>query len=433
MELFWNLESFEANGAELALENVASLEAMGPTTVKGVLDDQLGYLKFDKTLADAIHQYQVDFVNKNEEHVTFFGGHLTGVQVVRFTTTDSNNWFSGILETDEDILKPLLQNLPGIDKTHVVSSDTYNLTCLWLIHRFNKSSLPKDLKERAKRDVCLILNYKFLTSLLAHYFKYPADPAIAEATYNALSYKFLLKQKGSWLAVLETRATDILSPTGIHAAAIRDMNRDDKVVYFLNNTQGAIRDMLKNIYRVFIETHSSGTRISNSSSTVVFEGQERVKDITDGEARYRSYINSIITDKASFIRPEILEVVEDLMRSADPRLTKTTLEYMSDNAISKKTQTIERVLNTSVIHAVEYLQNSKNDIATKMSLTEIICKLRGAYTASKTSEPLVLQLREDVERLVRDATKYKNQTMVAAVRTAVLLYIILRAFVMDKL
>ena len=68
-----------------------------------------------------------------------------------------------------------------------------------------------------------------------------------------------------------------------------------------------------------------------------------------------------------------------------------------------------------------------------MSLTEIICKLRGAYTASKTSEPLVLQLREDVERLVRDATKYKNQTMVAAVRTAVLLYIILRAFVMDKL
>ena len=185
MELFWNLESFEANGAELALENVASLEAMGPTTVKGVLDDQLGYLKFDKTLADAIHQYQVDFVNKNEEHVTFFGGHLTGVQVVRFTTTDSNNWFSGILETDEDILKPLLQNLPGIDKTHVVSSDTYNLTCLWLIHRFNKSSLPKDLKERAKRDVCLILNYKFLTSLLAHYFKYPADPAIAEATYNA--------------------------------------------------------------------------------------------------------------------------------------------------------------------------------------------------------------------------------------------------------
>ena len=194
-----------------------------------------------------------------------------------------------------------------------------------MIHRFNKSALPKDLKERAMRDVCLILNYKFLTSLLAHYFKYPADPAIAEATYNALSYKFLLKQKGSWKAVLETRVTDILAPSGIHAQAIRDMNRDDKVVYFLNNTQGAIRDMLKNIYRVFIETHSSGTRIGSSSSTVVFEGQERVKDITDGEARYRSYINSIVTDKATFIRQEILEVVEDLMRSADPRLTKMTL------------------------------------------------------------------------------------------------------------
>mgnify|MGYP000662071918 CR=1 FL=1 len=67
---------------ELALEN-SNVKTFG--TIKGVFERVCEHVKFDVALAQRVIEFQIAFVNKNEEHMAFFGGNLTGVHVVRFT------------------------------------------------------------------------------------------------------------------------------------------------------------------------------------------------------------------------------------------------------------------------------------------------------------------------------------------------------------
>ena len=81
---------------------------MSLMNVKTIFDTECSHLKFDKKLGALIARYVLDFINKNSDHMTFFGGNLTGVQIVRFTDEDRNRWFTDILGTDELLLEELL-------------------------------------------------------------------------------------------------------------------------------------------------------------------------------------------------------------------------------------------------------------------------------------------------------------------------------------
>lgn len=235
--------------------------------VRSILDVECAHLKFDSKLAAKFAQFCTDFCNKNEEHMTFFGGNLTGVQVVRFTTQDKNKWFTDILEVDDILLEEKILALPAINKDYHVSSDLFNITAMWLIHKFmNSPLLNDDKKEQAMVDVALAMHYRFLTSLLYRYYKYPADPQVAAAAYAQLSFKYLLKQAGSWNAALIARCKDFLGKHSIHYNTLKKFDNDLDIVYMLNDTQGRIRDMLKNIYGEFMKVHKEGIRISSTSS-----------------------------------------------------------------------------------------------------------------------------------------------------------------------
>jgi hypothetical protein len=242
---------------------------MVDVSIKGVFESECAHLALDAQLAKRIHLYTVGFAHKNQDHIEFFGGNLTGVQVVRFTDSDKDRWFTEILQADESTLEARLVALPTVNSDWVVSSDTLNLSCAWLLHALLHSKKLSDAqRHQAMLDVVLVMQYKFLTSRLYRHFKYPADRATAEATYAALTFKYAIKQYGSWAAVLNARAEEVISPTGLHRKAIELMDPDSTVIYLLNDTQGRIRDMLKNIYDVFLQVHRQGIKISSTSSLV---------------------------------------------------------------------------------------------------------------------------------------------------------------------
>ena len=72
--------------------------------IKSVFDG-VSPFKITPAFIKQIHLYGQAFVNKTEDHVAFFGGNLTGVHVVRFTTSDKNEWVSDFLEYDEYEIK----------------------------------------------------------------------------------------------------------------------------------------------------------------------------------------------------------------------------------------------------------------------------------------------------------------------------------------
>ena len=69
--------------------------------LKKMFETFADYVDIDQRLADRINNFQISFVNKNEDHLAFFGGNLTGVQVVRFTVDDLNRFYSDVIGIDD--------------------------------------------------------------------------------------------------------------------------------------------------------------------------------------------------------------------------------------------------------------------------------------------------------------------------------------------
>jgi hypothetical protein len=81
---------------ELSYEALANetIDATRSQLVLDAFEKCCGHLPIDATLAKAIIQYETRFVTKNADHIAFFGGHLLGVNPVKFLPSDQNTWNS---------------------------------------------------------------------------------------------------------------------------------------------------------------------------------------------------------------------------------------------------------------------------------------------------------------------------------------------------
>lgn len=414
-------------------EMVLSMEALKANAlVRKVFEETCTAVVFDAKLAKQVMVYRSNFVNKNEDHVTFFGGNLLGVQTVRFSDTDSRLWFDDILQVDDQELEEKLHELPDINPEFNVSSDTFNLSCIWLAYGFlNSKSLKDDVKVEAAIASLLVLQYKFLTSRLYRLFRYPAKKDIAEATYASLSNKYDIKQYGSWGAMFRGRTEDILSKESIHFKTLRYMDNDYAIVQMLNDVQGRIRNMLKNIYNEYLITHSAGTRISSTSSLVEHDGSVMLRDKNDGLANYQRYIVSVIPDKNSFYKEELTVIIQKLITTMPPRLLDESITWISANFKFAPDNKIGKSVNNLLLHAFDTMNDNKSLTKKANNLPLLLSKLKGVYTSSRSTDPILFSLREDFESYARDATDSKNDTVIASVRTGMMLYIVARTITMN--
>lgn len=399
-------------------------------SIKTTFEEECAELAIDIKLAHDVANFQVRFATKNEEHIDFFGGKLLGVQQVRFTPQDQDKWFHDILNIDESTVGERLHALPDVNPEYFISSNPMNLSCAWLMHAFWISKLPDDKKLDAMVNVAQVLHYKLLTSLLAHYFPYPADRATAEATYARLSYKFLIKSHASWGAFLRFLSERLVAKGELWERPIRVMDRDDEVVRMLNDVQSRVRDYVKNIYREFMLVHQQGIKISSVSAVVEFDGKEILRDKTRGRQGYTRYIQSIIGDKRSFIRDELVTIIEKVQPSMNPRPFRQCLEWLSDNYQHNDGGLIESLLEETLIHSFQYLSNNSTLLRDTHDLSGLLSRLRGTYTSSRSTDPSVLELRVKAEKVAKLATGNKNPNALAALRTGILLYICLRSYTM---
>lgn len=388
-------------------------------------------LEFDKYLATRVSKYVQEFINRNKDHAAFFGGVLLGVEVVRFLDSDKNKWFDDVLDgMDEEILREYLHDLPTINKDWKVSSNVMNLSCIWMVHKFFHSALPATEKMQAMIDVLLVLQIKAATSILFNFFRYPADRGVAEATYSALNMKFILKETGSWLALFTYRAKEILSKTSPHYRAISSMSDDKEVVDMANAVHGSIKGYIRNMRSVMEHVRMTGGKIKTTTAVAGIDGEEILKDRVKGPQAMTNYIKSILSDKNSFIREDLLRVVADIMPSINYKHLRSSLEFLSTGYFGPNHKKIDYAINLAMLHSYSYLTSNGTVLKGSMSLANILSKLRGAYTSSRSSDADLLELRTLMEEIIRPAVDSKTSSVVASTRTGVLLYIVARAHAM---
>ncbi len=405
--------------------------------IKQVLDEELNDIKINNDFYKKLVRIETSFVNKNPEHVEFFGGALLGVQVVRFTPEDRDKLFDDLLGVDEKQIEEILYNAKTsngqlvINRDFIISSDVFNIMSVWIIHQIHNSRyLSEKDKEEAKIRMCMYLLYRFMTSLLYNLFKYPADEAVAQATYNSLNYKFILKQKGSWGATIRYIAENAVAKDSIHAKVISNMDDDSAVVNMLNDIQGRIRDMLKNVYSKFMEIHQAGIKLANTSSVIETDGEFVLKDKQKSLLNYTRYIKSIIPDKNSLIKQELIDVICNMMHTMPQKTLVQSLEWMSTNYSYMKDNTIEDAVDAIMENAFDYLSENKSLLHNRANIQEIIFKLRGSYMSSRSNEPSMIKARDLTKTIISKSIKSKNESIVAATRTGLMIYIVLRALCM---
>lgn len=396
-----------------------------------VFNEFFEHLKFDSKLASNLYNYQIGYINRNREHLDFFGGNLLGVNVIRFKDSDVNMLFDDVFDVDYIELTASIKKVTSINHDYKVSSDVLNLTLFYVIHRLlTSSALTDNEKHRAAYDAALIFFYRCIAALISHYFKYPSDSRIAQMAYANLSNKYLIKKLGTWHKVMAYRAEDLVGKESIHYKQLLKFNDDAYTVYAINDAQGRIRDLIKNYYSEFIKVHASGDSIGSTSSVFLdAEGEETIKEKTKSVENYSTYIRSIIIDKNSFIRNDLISIISKINKNTSFKTIKNTLTWMTDEYNGVNHNEIDDFINRVIIYSF-YLLNNNVTVTNTRDYPKVLTELKNMYLSTRSVDPDLLAIRTIGESIVRKSFKSNlSNSIVLSTRTSLFLYIVLRTLI----
>jgi hypothetical protein len=400
------------------------------TPLKQIFDQASTQIKFDLTLSKRIQRYVGDLMNRNEDTVMFFGSNLTGTYDLRYKTSDRNEWFVDIKDLDEYEIRKRVTTESSLDPNWVRANDVFNLDCLYTIHRYLNSSLNQKQMETAVEAVAMALNIKLLGSIMAAYFPYKCDERIAQEVYARLSRKFYIKKFGNWRAVLEKRSHDIAFNNSKWYPILKEFTDDEQIAQCISDIQGRLRSMIKYVWGVLEEVKADDAKFRRTSSTIEIEGEKVLQTLKRDTDKYLRYSQEIVLDRNTFIKPEVLAVVEAEMRTLSAKLLVDALNEVVVIANSRSKQ-VEELVEASVQHAINTIQSDRAAARYLSDISWLLNKEKLLFMASKTNDPLVFKARTIAEDIVKKACRTKNATMVAALKTGVIIYIIGRTFTHD--
>lgn len=402
--------------------------------------DRLGKdVPVNEALLKRIHRFERGFVNRSKEHLEFFGGNLMGVNPIRFRPVDRDEWFADVIQMDELDLKDGIANVQAIKKDWKRASDAMNLSCIWLLHRINESTLSNQHKKEGMVDTLLILQYKFLASLMAHFYPYPANREIMEAAYASLSRRYALKVAGSWNKLLHVRAEEIISSSGIHRRTFQKFNDDMAIINMVSDIQSRLRKIIKTMTAVFYAELEKGSKIGTDRKVLDIDGKKVLREKSRHYSSYIRYLHQVADDPRSFIRRELVEVVCDLQRTCDPRRLMEALEWCSVNhreVIPRwhpkvEGSYVEAFFDEVLLYAFSLVSHKQALITGRSGIAPLLAQLRTLYMASRMADPSLLKAKEMADNIVNASINSRNVSVAASVRTGLQLYVILRSLTLE--
>lgn len=380
----------------------------------------------DDRLAKRIINFAHYLRTKNPDHISWFGGNLLGVDRIKFLTVDNDRWFDEVLEVDEAYLRDCVHSVPSVNEDWNVSSDIFNISTIWVLHRLVTAGTQSKLVKQAQIEVGVILQFKYYTSIWYNFFdRSPVDKAAAEATYQALSLKFRLRQLGSWGALLEFQAAALVDPHGTRARTLKTFAEDKDVLVIVTDINTRCRAVVKDMYGPLEAVRSGNTRINTTGSTMIsVDGDKIIKDTNNFYNTASYYLKDAASNPTNFIRADLLQLVMELMPTANETAVVECLQAVANAAEGKPRRDVNWMLETTLQHAFEYIASNRIKIS---DAGQILSKLRAIYTAPKTSGTVLIELRNTVEKFAKKNCFLNSSSAIASVRTALLLYFVVRA------
>lgn len=401
-------------------------------TLKSVFEDAFRDIPIDAALVKKLRAFERRFVNKNEDHVAFFGGNLLGTPRMRWMPADTNMFFGDLLEIDDLALEENVHSLPDINPEWKRASNILNLSCAYLLHAIMHSDkLTAAQRQDGMTASMEIMLCKQLGSLMSNNWPFPPDPALAMAAYAELSRKFAIKRAGSWGKLIKERAEEICSARSVWRRTYERFDKDKVVGDFVADVHGRLKEIVKSYNEVFYRVKRQGDRIGTDQSFMDRGDGLEVLERTSNQAAFLHYIHEIIGDRNNFVKEELVRIVATQMHTMRPEFLIDTLEWVSDHHRRRGDKLVEPLVDEVMFYVFNLITTDRTNLSGRRGLTQLMPKLRALFMASRMADPTLLKTKALSEEIVRKAIKSRTDSVVASVRTGLQLYIVLRCLTKD--
>ena len=437
-------------------------------------------IKVTKELVQALTHY-VEAYETRGTHALAFNTYSMGIYSCYFTKQDQDNFFeifnSFNVEVSAPAIKKLIavnagrksvfgvqpksfkvekdlitapeirrasKNITAINSQFSVISDPFNLFVPYTIHcLITATGIPKQAIYTCCFKLLMILQYKFFTSLVNHYFKHKPKESVMEAMFENLSNKFDIKIYGTWRRVFEARAEQLLTENSIHFGAIHNFDVDADILYLISDIQNRVRSQVKNVTIKFYETLEDNDKIEDYGT--VGSTVEGEKIVVDNLSAYDAMAVNIYNDALNinkFLNENYIRLITKMFTNLTTTNFRKFLEQFSEYAtlkaragesnatLTKKGIPYELLIGPEIlIHTIiqkSYRYCMQNNVNLKP--LEILRALKDVYSSSRISDPGILQIRATMAHLVLELQDSRREVVLSALRIAFVIYIIILSF-----
>jgi len=401
------------------------------TTVKEALDAFVT-VEFDKKTYEAIRDVNISFINKNDESRYFYSSPYIGCYSVKYTYLDEENYFNNVYRTTPNEAKEALNKATTLNKNFKVSSEPVNNYIFYSVHRFlNNRSLKKEEALKYSLEALNYFTLRTLAIISSNYFVYPISENEAQSLYEHLSYKYIIKSLKNWIEYAQYRSDAFLKSKFIDV--IIKYDNDKELANAINDLFNRTKDMVKNIYREFINIRETNSFMGSSQNVVTsIEGEDTITDRLHGPDIYFQYLQSVLVEYSSFNKEELKEICRHIVKSVTKASSDEIIKLFFDYYHSSKENHEEcnAYIHLCLEVTIEYLFKNKYILKKHNDLIFIMSKVAGQILYSRGEDLTVTQAKNMGVNIVKKIKKKNNISERYAVGLAnfLFIYLIVRAF-----
>lgn len=392
------------------------------------LNELLKDIKFDQKLYKTYTAMLNQYITKNQDHIEFYGGKLLGVHIVRFTNDDYENFFAPLGITPKEVTEKL-KDFYTVKQNFSLFGDPYYLLGYYMIHKFLTSKdLDKKMHEPAAKVIAMFMNIRIFTSMYTYRFRYPVNRDLAQAVYEGLSGKFMIKKVDSWYDLFMYRTSDLVDNEGLHFKVMNKFDNDKDIINAINDTRNRLSSLITNIYSLTMNYHSKGTKISTTSLTVTdLDGNDKIKD------KFNNYLNDItmvkrsLTNEETFVSNNLVDIIIGITKNTNRDYLINTLRWLSDNYL-KEHKIVDGFITESLTSIYDYL-NDNNSV--NKSVIDLLYLTKN-YVISSRSEEGISEAKNKADEIIKKAIKKSSSSIIIPLRIALILYIFIKAQALRK-
>lgn len=392
-----------------------------------------------------VERFVISFLLRKTHPLTFDGIEL-GVNPVAFTTSDYNTLFD-IFHIHPKDIESKIAKISSINPSFNVTSDPFNLLCFWLCHLAPIYIKDKRVAHNFMTNVLRLFHYKIFCSAVNNSFRHGANKGIMAATIGSMTLKSDIIRLESWKLLIDSHIEKILDPKDKVYQTIVDVSPDEEFLSTIAKQQTALRSKIVTFAQAYYDTHAAGDSIGSISAiSTNADGEKIIAQTASVIDSATSSMVSEILNPNMFVNEVSVKDISNMFSNVSASMLRTALLRINteavlqtssrtfDKVVVKKDVTIYVGIRALVMEIISSTVRMCRTKKINMGNKGLVFKtMRDVYSSSRSLDKDVLNIKQSIGHLVDPFNITINAPSQAALRLAVIYYIVYRTILKMKL